>query len=554
MDITDSVTSIATDIGVRNPEDFLSFDGKLTITVNKDKIDIVNLYKKGVRVNVQLMDKRNGRLWGIYVGFTDKLIDNIGVRNKEATIECLQGIKELKTKIVEPFIVFNQRIDEVIKRILDNKDVRIPLTLDTSTNFGRSGRTLLSIARTRRASGNIQNINLDRGIFTYQMIGDRWNDNTTVDTALEDLLQAEAARLWVARNGFYVFQNARRFINYGYQFKTIELKNIIKHKYEYDTLLVRDIDIEWYPKILDQNDSQELWSLDYRYRLEAKNISEPIKMVINKEDIIFNNLLTGLSDADIDLKLYRASLSDDVPFTNNLFQEYIDALRQYEIDYKEYKVRIARYNDIVNEQSVSQSIIDGILMREFPDGEPVEPTEVPPFEPYLEEQDYIRDRVKYTIYTVNGYWYISFYNDNTIPIYVSLSGITGFTYKNAKPSIFSYNTKDIPNTNKLNIDSPIISKEIEGQTLANYYRLQNLVEGGWLEQITLQATDEEQLADIHDITLASYLEIDGSYYMVIGERLKFNRTVLTATYTLMRLPNIDFLSYDNTLLPTQVGI
>ena len=529
MDITNSITKINTDIGVRKENDLISFDGKLKLEINLNKLDVEKLFIKDVIVLVQIWDDRIKSWKTIWLGLTDKVKYRQGIKTKIATIECLQGIGLLKNIIVEPILKNNIQIDDIIKQILNNTNIKTQYNLDTY----RGESKVIPIISTRLIKNNFitESKTNGKGIFNFGLIGASWKPKTNIYAAIQDLLRSENARLWVNRSGYYEFRNVRKFFDFGYIFKKISINNIVDNKFNNRLDIYNKVKVTWNNNLPDNSPKTNIWNLNYRYNIAALSSSKPIKMLFNFSNSTLYDVVDNLDTKDIIIKVYSQPIvSGDVAF-QSLYQQYL-----VELDAYNAKVEKARED----------------AKKENGKKEDISTEKAPIFEPYLvghyEEEKYINNSIEYTITKNNSYFYITMYNTNSFPVWVTVSDIKGREFESTT-NVFEF-TNPLTNTiNTKDITSNTLNRPKEAKKLADYFFVRNSKNENKLETITIK-----DYYLILDTTLGSYLEIDGKKYIVIGEKIESYNQYLAGVYTLMLIPNITYYNVANNRLPIAIGL
>ena len=517
MDISNEIIRFTTDIGVRKEEDLISFDGKLNLTIKSDNIDIVNLYKKDLLVKVEIKDPRDNSWKSLYTGFTDRLKFVLGIRTKTVTIECLQGIGKFRNITIDPTLSNFKRIDEVISILMENKLIQNPFNLDNYVDD-------IIFQRPKTFIGEIDDSVSSEGVSTYELIGSLWTQDTTLNQALLDLLNAELARLWVSRAGIYEFRNFRKFFNYGYDFTIIRDSEIVNNTIDTKLNKYNNVSINWLYKKPGESGKTDIWSLDYLYKIPANSNSVPLKMALSFPNNQFFDVLEDLDLEEINIKVFNLNLAEHPELGQTLYSEFLTEVAEYE------------------------EIEDNTDPR-------------PIFEPFrtdrVDDLDDTTDSdfggVSYVISKHNNINYITFYNSQPSPVWITVSGVRGRSFQSFQ-NTFDFNNFNIPDNNVKNITNSIMSLEKQGKRIADYHFIKGKEITNKLKTITIKSASLEQLYKIIDITLGSYLQVNGQYYIIIGEKINSNRTILEVTYTLAKMPDIDYMSSTHTKLPGILGL
>ena len=517
MDISSETIQFSTDIGVRKEEDLISFDGKLSLTIKSDNIDIVNLYKKDLLVKVEIKDPRDNSWKPLYTGFTDRLKFVLGVRTKTVTIECLQGIGKFRNISIDPTLSNFKRIDEVISTLMENKLIQNPFNLDNYVDEN-------IFQRLKVYANEIDDSISSEGVSTYELIGSLWTHETTLNQAILDLLNAELARLWVSRAGIYEFRNFRKFFNYGYDFTIIRDSEIVNNTIDTKLNKYSNVSINWLYKKPGESGKTDIWSLDYLYKISAKSNSVPLKMTLSFPNNQFFDVLEDLDLEQINIKVFNLNLAERPELGQTLYSKFLTELNEYE------------------------------KIEDNTDPRPI-------FEPFRADKvDNIDKKidsdfggVSYVVSKHNNINYITFYNSQPSPVWITVTGIRGRSFQSLQNN-FEFNDFNIPDINVKNITNSIISLEKQGKKIADYYFIKGKEITNKLKTITLKSASLEQLYKIIDITLGSYLQVNGQYYIVIGEKINSNRIILEVTYTLAKMPDIDYMSSTHTKLPGILGL
>lgn len=216
-DITPYVKSAQWKTGRNDLADSIAYEGTLNLTLNNDNryFSIENEdspYFGLLRENIKIVfEVQHEFVWyPIWAGWI-RFFDIVAGRNssREVSVSAEQGIFRLREGSFSYSPTENTRMDDVVKSIIANSGWRSAKSpFHTILSFD----AVLGINTYLQASDEIFTT-IDRGIQNLSFVGMDWGKETTPDKALQEVLDAENAKLWVDRDGGLVLRNRRHIIN-----------------------------------------------------------------------------------------------------------------------------------------------------------------------------------------------------------------------------------------------------------------------------------------------------------------------------------------------------
>lgn len=208
-DITSYVLSVDWKSGKKGFLSSVPFDGTLSVVLNNDseifspKNTASPLYgqmKQGRLVKLQTRKDITDTWFTLWTGQTQSFEITAG-RTSDRTIElnASQGVNNLKRNdgLIDP--VENSRIGTAIETLIEESSWRTGSAFQAFLDSGYRTDDNAFVKDTEVFDS------LDEGVNILEFIGQDWDRNTSVLTAVEDLLDSELGQIWVTREGHMVF-------------------------------------------------------------------------------------------------------------------------------------------------------------------------------------------------------------------------------------------------------------------------------------------------------------------------------------------------------------
>ncbi len=499
-DISDDIVGMDWKLGKKGYFEPLAYEGILNIIVdnssrkytpkNTNSVLYPNI-RKNLKTVVQVKDPSSGEWVNMWVGWTDNFSVVAGLySSQQATIQCNQGLFRLREGNFSWKPQDDLRIDEVVKTLVYNSGWRTPTTpLQWWLSLSRQLGIDTYLVQESDIWGRI-----DEGVNTYDLIGEGWNNKTTIDSAIKDCLNAEDAVLWVNREGKLELLNRNNFAYYGVSDHNINADTLTDVQYDYGDDLINSVEVFFTPKEEVQN--TEVWRTKEHIYVPKNGQSEPVLLTFEYEE--------GAEKTIDNLQLGK----DEIEVT------------YYRQQKKRRRKTVQLPKEITGEKNLKN-----ITIKTTTDGQ--------------------------------GRTFVSVVNDNNYDVYADIviygdviSGGDGISYVFEDfEAMAEYESK-----HKENIKSKIINSYNHARGLAQLRLIRNAYPDGQFSSITIISEDLSLTQNILDIKLGDILLISESQtsendlpHMVIGENAKIVNGLIYMDYALVRIPSGGFMRFGDNL-------
>lgn len=285
-DISDWVTSFDWKFGKNSLETAMPYEGTLDININNDSMifspantasPLYTYIKQARKVLLQIKHPTAGTWSNMWAGWLDKFDFTAGrTSNRDAKFHCQQGVFRFRmgkfSVPVTEFVTFS----DIVRSVIDAGSWR---------SVGNAYEGVLDFNQRLDDNSYIADLDadfasLDDGINTYDLQGLDWGRNTTTEEALNDILGAENAGLWIDREGLLNVRNRNYWVaRYLDPDVTLSLDNRVQSAtYVYGDEIVNSYEVEYQPKQFNTNEI--VWQ-SKRAEIVPKNKSKTLALVFS---------------------------------------------------------------------------------------------------------------------------------------------------------------------------------------------------------------------------------------------------------------------------------
>lgn len=296
--------------GRRKVSELIGYEGTAEITVNNQSrifspsnTDSPLSFSRNVLAYIEVEHPTTYELTRLYTGWTELYDVVVGTSsNMQARITLRQGMYRLREGDFAPIVLEGVTINEVLPDLLDMGGWRyahhpVQAVLDYSNRLGYN-----TILPTDEQVYDLE----QTGLYTFDLIGQGWSEETSIQDALEDLLEAENASFWLGRDGKINFVN-RNFLLHRPEFMDYSLTldtTVQEGTYEYGRDSVSVVTITTKPK--DVTVGATIWETRPALRVEPKEtLRVQMKFQLESEQPI---TVTAVSD-DVTFSAYYQKVS-----------------------------------------------------------------------------------------------------------------------------------------------------------------------------------------------------------------------------------------------------
>lgn len=487
-------------------DDPLAYEGTMNLVVNNDSrafspanVDspLYGLLQQNRLAIMQIRKSPTADWVTLWSGWTNKFNTTVGRNsNRQAKIECLQGVFRLREGQFSWLPADDLRINDVIPKIIALSGWR---TSVTPAQWWLSRSVELGIDTVLVDSDAIWDT-IDDGVSSYELVGDGWGVDTTPATAITDMLKAEDAKLWITREGKLFLANRSRWLYFG-DATAIDVGSLIRATYRYGEELINTVEVEYTPK--EEVQSQVVWRTKSWIQVERHSTSDPI---------LLNYYFEEGSNRTVDnLQLDQKDMIVNV---------YAVPKRRRRQD----------KTGITAEAITNQDALDNVTVKTETDGEG---------RTFLS----IENKNKYTVYVDVG-----IYGD-----YIEGGEGIVHTFQDLD-AIAQYNA-----LHQVRIKSDIITTYSQAKALADHRLKRNAYPTGEFDTIDLISESSVATQQILDLTIGSILSLSefqvgetNRPHVILGERGQFNAGILTVTYDLARTNEDAFMKLGDNLSPSSI--
>lgn len=243
-DITSDILEVKWQLGHNSYYGAMPFEGTMEVKLtNVDRLyspaftesPLYGHMKENIRAVVQFKHPDQSTWTTLWTGWVNSYEVNIGkARERKATIKCNQGIYRFREGniVINPYE--NERINTVMNMLVLNSG-----WVDGFYDEGFDPANYTEAEVWER---------IDTGVNSYEYVGDGWNIDISLERAMQDLLEAEDAKLIVNRRGGLELRNRTMYAYTGYPVKIIDIGDYNKTDYKYGGDLINTVEVSVTPK------------------------------------------------------------------------------------------------------------------------------------------------------------------------------------------------------------------------------------------------------------------------------------------------------------------
>jgi hypothetical protein len=260
------VLSAKWDFGRRKFSELLGYEGNAELTLNntsrryspknEDSPLYGKLGKKNLLAYIELENPEDLTRHKLFTGWTELIDVVVGTNsNMQARLTLRQGMYRLREGAFAPVVFESQKINDVLPTLLEMAGWRYAshpaqAVLDYEQRIGYDAFL--------PTDENVYEREED-SLYTYDLIGQGWDDDTKISEALEDLLEAEGASFWIGREGQLNFVARTFYLHRPEEIDyTLSLNTVQDGTYEYGRDVASVVSIFAKPK--DTAKNQTIWT------------------------------------------------------------------------------------------------------------------------------------------------------------------------------------------------------------------------------------------------------------------------------------------------------
>lgn len=502
-DVTEYVLDVNWQLGVKDLDDTLSYEGTASIVLNNDSrlfspsntsSPLYGQLKQNRKVVIEVQHPSTGEWVTLWSGWTDKYEVTTGRNSKrQVVLKCKQGMYRLREGDFSSPIQNYVKISDLVKTMISSSGWKA-LTTPSQTLLGN--RTKLGINTFLLNTETL----FDEYATTYReydVIGKQWGRDTKLEEALKELLEAENMRLWLTRDGALRLLDRAHFTYRPELFTTtIDADTDVQQAdYRYGNKLVNRVELSTTPGKVVKNEI--IWDSKGRI-LVPRQTEKRIELAFQFEEGT-NRTVTNVKTnrADMDVKLYNVGL-----------------------------------------------LADGTTTFEFPLSDAV-----------VNHPTYVGISV---VHDGGNKYTLVLKGNNIKNIYFDIQ-IYGDYLEGGEGAVYVFEDTDAQSSvgaiHKLNLDSKVVTSEEQARSLATYYLDRYKEPAGEFTGFKIIGEDATTIERILDISVGTKLlisevqtgEVNLPHY-VIGERGSIRNTLLTMDYDTGRIPPTEYGQVGDTLV------
>lgn len=283
-DVTNYVTQLSWKAGKQSIEEAMPYEGNMTLTLNNDSrlfspknVDSpLNGYMiQNRKVLLQIQNKDTLAWDTFWAGWLSSFGAVAGrSSSREATIVCEQGVERIREGDFNLKVAQDQTFKQIVTSVISASGWR-------STALAYEG--VLDYNRTLNENAYIVDTDemfnaFDDGLNTYELQGLDWGKNTGASQALEDVLMAENANMWIDREGLINIRNRHYWLSPSQNtYVTIGADTEVqKADYSYGDELINSAEVSYQPPVFTED--VEVWATKTSFLVGA-NRSRNIRMI-----------------------------------------------------------------------------------------------------------------------------------------------------------------------------------------------------------------------------------------------------------------------------------
>lgn len=274
-DISQYVKSVDWKTGRNDFESPLAYEGTLDVVINNDNryFSVNNTdspYYGYMRKNLKtVLELEHNRQWyTIWTGWTNTYEITAGrTGTREMSMSCLQGLFRLRDGEFSYAPERNVTVKDVVTQIVANSGWR---SAKTPFSFTLGFNAVLGVNTYLQATEDIFTTS-DSTSEVLDLVGMDWGKETKVSKALDEILTAENAKMWIDREGGLVLRNRKHIINaVDKSVADITLDMSVQDaQYVFGEKLINRVEVVYEPK--NEVKNVEIWRTKGRIRIPARN-------------------------------------------------------------------------------------------------------------------------------------------------------------------------------------------------------------------------------------------------------------------------------------------
>lgn len=277
-DISGDLLNLRWQLGHNNFYGTIPFEGTLEITLtNVDKkyspaytdSPLHGSLKMNLRTIVQMKDPSETEWTTMWTGWTESYQVSVGsARERNARIKARQGVFRFRegSLVINPYR--NSRIDPVMHDLVVNSGWLLGYYND---DFDPDDYGIYDVWE-----------RIDKGVTSYEYIGDGWNNTVDLEAGMKDLLEAENAKLIINRRGALELHNRNSTAYTGFPKAVINIDELNKTDYEYGAKMINTVEVSVTPK--ESATDEVIWDSKGDIYVPANGTSEQFKLEFTFEE------------------------------------------------------------------------------------------------------------------------------------------------------------------------------------------------------------------------------------------------------------------------------
>lgn len=253
------VTSVNWKLGKRSISEVMPYEGTCELNINNDSqifspansaSPLYGYFKQNRKIAIRV---KSAGVWvNMWVGWLNTFAVTTGRNSqRDATITGRQGIYRFRDGEFSVAVTQNSTFKSIIKNVIENGSWKSAANayegvMDYNMRLNINAYTMDTDAAFAR---------LDDGLNTYSVQGLDWGRNTTTENALQDVLNAENAGLWIDREGKINVVNRHFFIDriQDYDVTVVADTTVNSAEYSYGENVTNKADVQFQPPKFNTN-------------------------------------------------------------------------------------------------------------------------------------------------------------------------------------------------------------------------------------------------------------------------------------------------------------
>lgn len=249
-DITEYVLSVDWKSGVSDVDSLLSYEGTANFVLNNStryfsientESPLYGLLTLNKKIIIEIQNPETFEWYTIWAGWITDYKTEPGLNStKQTTIQAKQGMYRLRDSTLAKLYFKNTNVTNAVTKLIEYSGW-LSLNDPLQTVLGYPG-SLLGI--------NTHLINI-KDLFSdynntyavYDNMGEFWNNTTSLETALKQVLSTENTRLWLTRDGHLRLLDRTHFIYRESEFKFFDVEKSLSATYIYGDKIVNRVSI-----------------------------------------------------------------------------------------------------------------------------------------------------------------------------------------------------------------------------------------------------------------------------------------------------------------------